>query len=531
MEAQGWLLLVILVIVSGGIAYLGDLLGYRLGKKRLSLFGLRPRTTATLISVAVGMAITIFTLIVMLALSSQARMGLFHINQLLTEQKQLQFQVERTQFHLTTSQEKLSELEASSQGLKTELESERKQLATMKASLESTRAQYKRLQSSLVALKKQNATLASRNKQLGVLQTKLEKDLKSTEQLVAAREKELQASLGQLAGARLQMDDLSKSLDRETIALEMVRAELDTQRVELASSRQQLAHTSAELVATQEQLTTTQARNQALEERRRALEQEAESLQAQVTHYQQQLAEASLMARQTVAELLGMRAGTIVLKPLDVVADTRIKQSSPQWYVRDQAKKLWQTALDNATKATGPTTGDQPQLILIAVGAPGEQAQALTGEKAEAHIATLMGDLGEDSVVQLVCVINTVRGETVPVRLQLVPDRVLFTEGEVLATVRVQPDWPLPRLYDRLAQTISERVRARIVERDPYAATQETHGVVPGEQLLEVLDLIIDQTGPVDVGIKARKLNRTLQPVELDFTVQPAAPPAQPEAN
>ena len=57
------LALVILRILGGIIAWVGDVLGYRLGKSRRSLFGLRPRSTARLVAVSVGVALPLLTLL------------------------------------------------------------------------------------------------------------------------------------------------------------------------------------------------------------------------------------------------------------------------------------------------------------------------------------------------------------------------------------------------------------------------------------------------------------------------------------
>ena len=42
----GVLLILVLVITGGAIAFIGDRLGSKVGKKKLSLFGLRPRHTS-----------------------------------------------------------------------------------------------------------------------------------------------------------------------------------------------------------------------------------------------------------------------------------------------------------------------------------------------------------------------------------------------------------------------------------------------------------------------------------------------------
>ncbi|NLB83109.1 MAG: DUF3084 domain-containing protein, partial [Synergistaceae bacterium] len=40
---MNWRLILTLIVVSAVLAYLGDVLGMKIGKKRISLLGLRPR--------------------------------------------------------------------------------------------------------------------------------------------------------------------------------------------------------------------------------------------------------------------------------------------------------------------------------------------------------------------------------------------------------------------------------------------------------------------------------------------------------
>ncbi|MEO7994322.1 MAG: DUF3084 domain-containing protein, partial [bacterium] len=57
---------VLLVLVSGLVAYLGDLLGRHIGKRRIKIFKLRPRYSAILITSVTGSLITLLTILVML---------------------------------------------------------------------------------------------------------------------------------------------------------------------------------------------------------------------------------------------------------------------------------------------------------------------------------------------------------------------------------------------------------------------------------------------------------------------------------
>lgn len=72
--------IITLMLVSGTIAYLGDALGTWVGKKRLSVFGLRPRVTALVVAISTGIFITFLTLGVATVLSENVRIALFSLD-------------------------------------------------------------------------------------------------------------------------------------------------------------------------------------------------------------------------------------------------------------------------------------------------------------------------------------------------------------------------------------------------------------------------------------------------------------------
>lgn len=74
--------ILISIILSGVIAYLGDALGTKVGKKRLTLLGMRPRTTALFVSISTGIVITLTTFLIGMMLSEDVRLALFSIDNL-----------------------------------------------------------------------------------------------------------------------------------------------------------------------------------------------------------------------------------------------------------------------------------------------------------------------------------------------------------------------------------------------------------------------------------------------------------------
>ena len=56
---RGTGIVIFIVVLAGVIAYLGDRVGHQVGRKRLTLFNIRPRYTSTIIAVATGMIIAL----------------------------------------------------------------------------------------------------------------------------------------------------------------------------------------------------------------------------------------------------------------------------------------------------------------------------------------------------------------------------------------------------------------------------------------------------------------------------------------
>lgn len=75
-------IIVLLIIVSGFIAFIGDRIGHLIGRRRLSVFNLRPRYTAIAITVISGILIASITFATFMVLSREARLALFGLEEL-----------------------------------------------------------------------------------------------------------------------------------------------------------------------------------------------------------------------------------------------------------------------------------------------------------------------------------------------------------------------------------------------------------------------------------------------------------------
>ena len=73
MSTGGIVLILAVLILGGVIATLGDRIGTKVGKARLSLFNMRPKKTAVLVTVITGVMIAASTLVVLLLASQGFR--------------------------------------------------------------------------------------------------------------------------------------------------------------------------------------------------------------------------------------------------------------------------------------------------------------------------------------------------------------------------------------------------------------------------------------------------------------------------
>ena len=74
---MAWILIVFLIILGGLIAPFGDLLGTKIGKARFSILRLRPKKTATIVTIITGGFISAISIGLLLLVSEEFRQRLF----------------------------------------------------------------------------------------------------------------------------------------------------------------------------------------------------------------------------------------------------------------------------------------------------------------------------------------------------------------------------------------------------------------------------------------------------------------------
>ena len=231
---QGIILIGVMIVTGGAIAFIGDKLGTKIGKKRLSIFGLRPRHTSMIITVLTGTLITGLSIGTLAIVSEDVRTALFGMEELnaaiastrsaletaTKDLAVLQTEYERADAELGTARDEISNLKTEQQELEKEserlkagnerLEIEKNELLAQNENLSSTNENLTNANKNLSAANSQletknnelnnsNATLTADNEKLSQDNAALEEHTKNLrEGLIAIREGDITFRAGEV---------------------------------------------------------------------------------------------------------------------------------------------------------------------------------------------------------------------------------------------------------------------------------------------------------------------------------------------
>ena len=187
----GWVLLLSLLILGGVLSTLGDRLGSRVGKARLSLFGLRPRQTAVVITVLTGSLISALSLGLMLLVSRQLRVGLFELNDL--------------EARLRSSRSDLKESRKAQRKARQQLEQARADEVEARKILADAQARASELRSTLKPLQEQTRRLEAERRRLS-------QDVRNRDAEIKRTDDELRAVRERISSGEAELQQLEENL-------------------------------------------------------------------------------------------------------------------------------------------------------------------------------------------------------------------------------------------------------------------------------------------------------------------------------
>jgi len=194
--ATGYVLVLAVLILGGVIATLGDRIGMRVGKARLSLFNLRPRQTATVVSILTGGVISASTLALLFGVSQQLRTGVFELEQIQDDLSEAEQELDEARTEKTNIETALSdarqeqaaaqeELQEINQFLQSAVEQQR----TTQAELQQSRSRLTELQSQLTRVSQQSAQLQDEIQRLETERAELLEQQATVQERIAQRDR------------------------------------------------------------------------------------------------------------------------------------------------------------------------------------------------------------------------------------------------------------------------------------------------------------------------------------------------------
>ncbi len=188
---SGIFLITVLVITGGAIAFIGDRLGTKIGKKRLSIFGLRPRHTSIIITIFTGIVITTLTFGVMAAASENVRTALFGM-------EKLNRTMQETKDSLLSTKAALATAKADQERTDTALKQAKEDVTRLSGQQKTLEEEASLLQAGITELEAAKSQLTAKNEELSGANKKLLADndqLAVDNQTLEERTKQLRAGL------------------------------------------------------------------------------------------------------------------------------------------------------------------------------------------------------------------------------------------------------------------------------------------------------------------------------------------------
>lgn len=466
-------LILALVAMAAAIAYTGDWLGSVVGKRRLSLFGARPRQTGRIIGVLAGVLIMLVTLGTLALVFRNAVRVIFNA-QAAAEQ-------------LSVAQAQVRNLESQRNALSGDLQEALDTIAS--AQEETQRAQEQRDQAE-ADLERLQGLQQDLERSIDEVRAQLERsqqELADAETVREAAVRERDQAEGELAVVRTELDELQAEVET-----------LQTQAQELSDQNASLTEMNDELLRDNVQLSeANDALSAQIAERNAQLGQlasEVERLMLQLEESVQQLDEAQYL-------LDAVRDGDLTYSRLELVA-TGVLSAQDTATVRAELVELLEAANEQtALRGAGPVElmpNQLESLLESALETPGPDVVTL--RSADNHSGT----------------------EPIRVQVEASENRQLVSEGQLVTSRQIH-------LGSRQAPADREQVRTLLLRlqrdaRDRLLGMGLSDAVNP-ELAAESLDVdsfanqLLRLSGPVAVGLSASRDIYGSGPAPLEFVI------------
>ena len=534
----GYILVLVILVLGGAIATISDRLGTKVGKARLSLFKLRPRDTAVVVTVMAGSILSALTLGILFATSKPLRTGVFRIDEIQkrlnnarrelnqTTQEKNRVESELAQARAAQSQAKanLEQINRSLQAANAEQAKTEKKLNSLRTQLNTVEAAKSKTEQQLSQVEAAKSETESQLASVEAAKLRTEEQLKLVETVRSTTKAQLDRTESQLNTVSSQKTDLSSEIaqlqgERQQLIeqREQVKTQIAQRDREIAKREEEIAKRDKEIVDRNELIAQRDKeiaqRAQNLAERDRAIvdrdkviaEREAllQTLADQQTQLEQQQALLQQQMQVLERDFQAIREGTVAIRRGQILAAGVVRIAEPA-----SASQAIDRLLQEANKTTVALM--QPENTKVR-----EQVIQIT----KAEIDQLINQIkdGQDYVVRIVAGANYLREEKrIKVFAEAEINRVVFRSGDVIAGISVDPVALTDEQVRQQLQQLIEacQFRARLI------------GVVGGrvqvadnriETLAGFADRLQQYDKPLDVQAIATDVTYIAGPLKIDL--------------
>ncbi len=521
-----------LTIATAVIAHWSDNLGKKLGKKRVSLFGLRPRTTATILTIASSWGIMLFTLAALLIVFVPLRNALFFYDSERAKAEELKRDVKSAQRGLTDTRKLLTQARTDVQIANSDAQKSRDDAqkaedeGRKRAAAAQTRAAVAETaanaaQSRVVLAQKRVELAQKRFDAAQKREAAARKGEAAAQRETLGAQRETRAAEQETRAARFFRDeagaDLKKSLDGLRVAqgqLQTARGNLQTVRGNLQKVAQQRNKVTKDYLQAEGNLLTAQ---KDLSETERQLV----TLRKQRDEFEQA---SSLLAGNDAPIKVGQ-----------VFASRAIAANQTPAFIAARLRELVQLAqqsfADSEDISPNFPAGATLQLFRGSEGDASGKSLELSTEEILEFLARQIAATKQANSIRLVAVRNFLPGETrIDVIFKAVPILPAFESGEVLAAATIDGTQGSAKGDARIFSSLLDLIdlgRREAEKRgvNPPQSPNEPSFYAEGTNVLifEALRRINSSQARVGVTLVTAKALSTVEPLQVRFEIENGA--------
>ncbi len=202
----GIAMFLILIIMGGLIAFLGDRIGSKVGKKRMTLFGLRPKYTSIIVTIISGVLISFVTIAALAIVNENVRVALFGLSKLQNEMSDLNQEIkvknkelEKGKLQLEARNKEYENVTQKAEDTSRQLEAVESQRMYMESELASAQEAYQEAQAGVEQSAEEIQKLeATKNELTGNIQTLNDEKQQLIKNIYALREGQVVMQAGQV---------------------------------------------------------------------------------------------------------------------------------------------------------------------------------------------------------------------------------------------------------------------------------------------------------------------------------------------